>query len=62
MSINHEMNTNYLDISIRCFFCNGLTPIIDRNNHNWFYDCPLCKEKKKINIRVEKENEYRKVF
>ncbi len=31
---------------IKCTYCYGLTPIIDRFNHSMFYDCPLCKGKK----------------
>lgn len=35
---------------VKCPYCNGLTPIIDRFNHSRFYDCPLCKGKKKVDI------------
>jgi len=36
----------------RCPLCRGITPIINRFNHNRFHDCPLCKGKGRIKMRI----------
>lgn len=38
------------ETKMRCPYCAGLNPIIDRFNHSMFYDCPVCNGKGKINL------------